>query len=141
MPTNAITSTRDGAGSARSLIRWVTPATSLLFGLAFLFVGWLGDNLEFGIFGLVLMVVFGGLFVLAGRRSETVAGLMDRRDERINDLDLRATTFAGMAALLAVILMFLIEIARGRDGSPYYQLGALYGVAYLVGLVYQRLRR
>ncbi|MGH3509845.1 MAG: hypothetical protein ACRDPI_06390 [Nocardioidaceae bacterium] len=119
----------------------MTPATSLLFGLAFLFVGWLGDNLEFGIFGLVLMVVFGGLFVVAGRRSETVAGLMDRRDERINDLDLRATTFAGMAALLAVILMFLIEIARGRDGSPYYQLGALYGVAYLVGLVYQRLRR
>jgi hypothetical protein len=46
-----------------------------------------------------------------------------------------------MAILLAVLVMFMVEFARGNSGSPYYQLGALGGVAYLVSLVWLRLRR
>jgi len=34
-----------------------------------------------------------------------------------------------------------VEIAQGKDGSPYSQLGAVGGVSYLVALVWLRFRR
>ncbi len=40
----------------------------------------------------------------------------------------------------AVIVGFLVEVARGRDGSPYSWLGALGGGVYLVAVVVLRLR-
>ncbi len=43
--------------------------------------------------------------------------------------------------LLAVLAMFVVEIAQGKDGSPYYQLGAVGAVTYLVALVWLRFRR
>jgi len=85
--------------------------------------------------------VFSGAFLLAARRSETVAGLVDRRDERINPVDRDASLLAGAAVLLAVLVMFVVEIAQGQDGSPYAALGALGGVAYVTALVVLRLRR
>lgn len=121
--------------------KWVTPVTALVIGLGYLVAGALGDNLEFGVFGLLLMVVTGGAFWLIGTRSETVAGLLDRRDERINAIDASATQFAGMTTLVVVLGAFMVEIARGQDGMPYAALGAVAGVAYVVALVWGRLRR
>ena len=121
--------------------KWVTPVTALVIGLGYLVAGVLGDNLEFGVFGLLLMVVTGGAFWLIGTRSETVAGLLDRRDERINAIDASATQFAGMTTLVVVLGAFMVEIARGQDGMPYATLGAVAGVAYVVALVWGRLRR
>lgn len=134
-------STHDKSVRSRRYPRWVTPAVSVAMGVLYLVAGALGDNLGFGVFGLVLMTSAALAFVLVGRRSETVAGLMDRRDERINHLDQQATMFAGVVVLAAVLAMFLFEVARGEDGSPYYQLGALGGVAYVVSLGYLRFRR
>lgn len=121
--------------------RWAIPTVAVLAGVGYLIAGLVGDNLRFGIFGLLLMLAVGGTFMLAGRRSETVAGLIDRRDERINQLDTTASLVAGMSVLLASIVMFMVEIAQGRDGSPYYQLGAVGGVSYVVALVWLRFRR
>ena len=121
--------------------KWVTPVTALVIGLGYLVAGVLGDNLEFGVFGLLLMVVTGSAFWLIGTRSETVAGLLDRRDERINAIDASATQFAGMTTLVVVLGAFMVEIARGQDGMPYAALGAVAGVAYVVALVWGRLRR
>ena len=121
--------------------KWVTPVTALVIGLGYLVAGVLGHNLEFGVFGLLLMVVTGGAFWLIGTRSETVAGLLDRRDERINAIDASATQFAGMTTLVLVLGAFMVEIARGQDGMPYAALGAVAGVAYVVALVWGRLRR
>ena len=121
--------------------KWVTPVTALVIGLGYLVAGVLGDNLEFGFFGLVLMVVTGGAFWLIGTRSETVAGLLDRRDERINAIDASASQFAGMTTLVVVLGAFMVEIARGQDGMPYAALGAVAGIAYVAALVWGRLRR
>ena len=121
--------------------KWVTPVTALVIGLGYLIAGVVGDNLEFGVFGLVLMVVTGGAFWLIGTRSETVAGLLDRRDERINAIDASASQFAGMTTLVVVLGAFMVEIARGQDGMPYAALGAVAGVAYVAALVWGRLRR
>ena len=37
--------------------------------------------------------------------------------------------------------MWLYEIANGRDGSPYGQLGAIAGLAYIGGVAWGRFRR
>lgn len=121
--------------------RWAVPAVAAVIGIAYLVAGVVGDDLGFGIFGLLLMLGAGGLMMLAGRRSETVQGLLDRRDERIRGIDNDATMFAGMAVIVAVIVGFVIEIAQGQDGSPYAALGAIGGVAYVVAVVYLRFRR
>ncbi len=124
----------------RRQVRLLVPAVGVLGGVGYLVAGIVGDRIGFGIFGLVLMLVVAAVFVLAGRYSETFAALADRRDERINSLDTRASTFAGGLVLLAVIVMFMVSIARGDDGSPYYQLGALGGISYLVAMVWLRFR-
>ena len=56
-------------------------------------------------------------------------------DERSAMLDLRATAFAGLVLILVVIGAVFYELARGHDPSPYSQLGAIAGVAYLVALI------
>ncbi|HET6626484.1 MAG TPA: hypothetical protein VFG63_08835 [Nocardioidaceae bacterium] len=134
-------SMHDTTSAQGGAVRWAVPAVSVAFGLAYLVAGWVGDNLGFGVFGLLLMLLVAGGFVLASRHSETVAGLADRRDERINRLDAGASQFAGLILLLAVLVMFVVEVARGADGSPYFQLGALFGVCYLGALAFLRFRR
>lgn len=121
-------------------IRWAIPATASVIGLGYLIAGTAGHQVGFGIFGLALMLIVAVAFVLAGRVSETFAGLTDRRDERINQIDQRAATLAGGVVLVAALVMFMVSIARGQDGSPYYQLGALGGASYIIGLVYLRFR-
>lgn len=123
------------------MTRWAVPGVAVLIGLAYLVAGVVGDDLGFGVFGLLLMLGVGLAFVIASRWSETAAGLRDRSDERINQIDRSASLVAGMTVLLAVLVMFVVEIARGDDGSPYYLLGALGGAAYVVALVWLRFRR
>ena len=134
-------SMRDTERTSNRLTRWVAPGVGIGIGLAYLTAGWISGDLGFGVFGLALMVAVVAGMLVAARWSETVAGLLDRRDERINQLDSGASLVAGMTVLVAVIVMFVVEIARGQDGSPYYQLGALGGVAYVAALVYLRFRR
>ena len=132
-------STHDKAPSVTT--RWAIPAVAVTAGVAYLVAGVMSDDLGFGIFGLVLMLGAGAVFVLASRWSETAAGLRDRTDERINQIDQSASLAAGMTVLLAVLAMFVVEIAQGEDGSPYYHLGALGGATYLIALVWLRFRR
>ena len=121
--------------------RWAIPATAVVIGLAYLVAGLARRRPGFGVFGLVLMLAVAAAFVLAARRSETVAGLIDRRDERINSLDRDASLIAGMTVLPPVLAMFVVELAQGHDGSPYAALGALGGVSYVAALAFLRLRR
>lgn len=134
-------STNDISTHKPSRQRWGLPLVALTIGVAYLVAGGLGGNWSFGIFGLALMTATGAALLVLSRFSETVAGLLDRRDERINRIDTDATTFAGLAVIVAVIVGFVVEIAQGKDGSPYSMLGAIGGVAYLAALVFFRLRR
>jgi hypothetical protein len=80
------------------------------------------------------MVLFTGGLVLAARRSETIKGLLDGRDEQIASIDLKATAIAE-AVIAAIIIPFVVEIGRGLDGLPYSWLGALGGLAYLGAVI------
>jgi len=73
--------------------------------------------------------------LLLGGRSETIRGLRgDGRDERFSRIDLHATAAAGLVVISAIIIAFVVELARGNDGAPYAWLGALAGIAYLVAV-------
>ena len=79
------------------------------------------------------------LLLLTGR-SETLRGLTIGRDERFAQIDLRATALAGLVVITAVIVAWLVEIARGHSGNPYGWLGALGGVAYILAVAFFRWR-
>jgi hypothetical protein len=128
-----------GTGASK-LSGLTTPLVSVAIGIAYLLAGWAGGDLEFGLFGLALMTGLAVVLLLVRRRSETVKGLLDRRDERINTIDLRATAFAGVTVIVAVVIAFIVEIATGGDGSQYAWLGAIGGVAYIGAVIVHRIR-
>lgn len=73
----------------------------------------------------------------AGRRKVC----WDRKDERINEMDLRASTAPGTAVLGAVRIGLIVEITQDEDGMPYAWRAAIDGVAYIVAIVVMRFRR
>ena len=120
--------------------KWFLPSFSFVLGLVILAVAWLGGQPGEGVAALVGLTVFGLFFLLAGR-SETVRGLRgDGRDERFARIDLQATAVAGSILLVALIVAWLVAIARGQSGSPYDWLLAIGGLAYLLAVAWFRWR-
>ena len=120
--------------------KWFLPLFSLALGVLMLAAEWIGGHPGLGLMSLGIMAAFGAVFVVGGR-SETIRGLRgDGRDERFAQLDLRATAFAGLAAIVAIVVGFVVDVARGGSGAPYDWLGAVAGLAYIGGIVVQRLR-
>ena len=126
--------------SDRNLRRWAAPLVGLTIGIAYLIAAWVSGNPVLGLEMFAIMLLFTGGMVLAARRSETVKGLLDGRDERITSIDLKATAFAGGVVLITIIGAFVVEIARGEDGMPYTWLGALGGVSYIGAIIALRMR-
>jgi hypothetical protein len=118
--------------------KWWVFGTALFGGLAMLLVAWIGGHPGSGVAMLAVMVAFGSVFLL-DRRSETIR-LMGRPDERWRTIDLAATATSYLVVITVVIGAFLWELAHGRDGSPYAQLGAIGGVTYLAALLVLRRR-
>jgi hypothetical protein len=119
---------------------WATPTLSLAIGVGYFAAASAGGHPRQGVFMFAVMVVTAAGSVLFARRSETVRGLMDHGDERLANIDLTATAAAGMAVIIAVIIAFVADLARGGDGMPYSWLGAIGGVAYIIAVVVLRLR-
>ena len=120
--------------------KWFLPLFSVALGLLMLAALWIGGNPGLGLQSLAIMTAFGAI-VLFGGRSETIRGLRgDGRDERFVALDLKATAFAGMVVIACLIGAFIVELARGEDGNPYALLGAVGGLAYVVAVVFLRIR-
>jgi hypothetical protein len=116
------------------------PAFSVFLGSLVLAAFWIGGSPWSGVISFALLAVFGALF-LVGRRSETISGLGGPgRDERWALIDTTATAFSGVVVISVLIGAWLYDIARGGDGSPYGQLMAVAGIAYLVGVAILRFR-
>lgn len=120
--------------------RWFLPLFSTALGVAFFVAFWIGDERGAAWFSLALMGGV-GLAVLVGGRFEMVRGLRgDGRDEYWERMDVHATALAGHVVIGTIIAMCIWEWGHGRDGSPYTQLGAIAGVAYIVSLAVLRVR-
>ena len=120
--------------------KWFVPSFSLALGLVMLAVSWLGGSLGAGLISLAVLAAF-GLFVLLAGRSETIRGLRgDGRDERFAQIDLQATALAGLAVIVALIVAWMVAIARGQSGNPYGWLLAIGGLTYVLAVAYFRWR-
>jgi hypothetical protein len=120
--------------------KWFLPAFSVAIGLAILAAYWIGGDPEEGVWGLgVMTVVAVGLLALG--RFDLVRGLRgDGRDEYWERIDIHATALAGLVTITLIIAMCLWEWAHGRSCTPYTQLGAVAGVAYIVAVGFLRWR-
>ena len=117
-----------------------TPIFGLLMGVVYLVALSIAGSPVWGVFAFGVMVVFSGALLLARRRSETVKGLLDRGDERITAIDLRATAVTALALIAVILVAFVVEIARGQSGWPYGMLGFVAGVTYVVAVIVLRVR-
>jgi hypothetical protein len=103
-------------------------------------VVWLGGSLSWGLVSLAILAGF-GLFILLAGRSETIRGLRgDGRDERFAQIDLRATAAAGQVVLAALVVAWLVAVARGQSGQPYDWLLAISGLTYVLTIAFFRWR-
>ena len=68
---------------------------SVLLGIAMGAGAWAGGQRGYAVFAFLLMAGLAVALVAAARFSETVNGLLDRRDERIASLDRDATLASG----------------------------------------------
>jgi hypothetical protein len=116
------------------------PLFAVVLGMVVFAAQWIGGDPGSGLESLAIMTAFGALIRLGGR-SETIRGLRgDGRDERFRQIDIHATALAGLTVIVAIIVAFVIELARGHNGSPYAWLGAIGGLTYLVAIVVLRIR-
>ena len=115
--------------------RWWWPTvTTLAVGAVVAAAFAIGGDMADGARALATFAVLAALFTI-GRRSETLQGIGGAgRDERWAMIDLRATAFAGMVVITAVLGAWLFEIASGEDGAPYGQLGAIGALGYVLAL-------
>jgi hypothetical protein len=135
-----MTSNLDSKPARRDRKYWVTPVTGVVIGLLYLIGFSIGGHPGLGASALGVMVVFSVGLVVAGRRSETVDGLLSRRDERIASMDLRATGVTAVVMIVVCLAGFIFEVARGHSGQPYDFIAAIGGIAYIGSLVFFRLR-
>jgi hypothetical protein len=120
--------------------KWLLPTFALALGVVVFVAQWIGGSPSSGLVSLAILAGF-GLLILIGGRSETVRGLRgDGRDERFRQIDIHATAIAGTVVISAIIVAFIVEVARGHSGSPYTWLGAIAGLAYLAAVIVLRLR-
>ena len=120
--------------------RYFMPLFSLFLGALVFTAFAIGGDMTDALLSLPVFVGLAALFFFA-RRSETIQGLGGPgRDERWAMIDLTATAAAGLVLILVVIGAWLYEIAKGHDGSPYGELGAIAGIAYIVAVAILRLR-
>jgi len=120
--------------------RWWMPSLCLLIGLVMLGAFVIGGDAGQGLAAFAVMAALGAVFLL-GTRSETLQGIGGPgRDERWAMIDVHATALTGMVLILIIIGAFVVEVARGEDGSPWSQLGAVGGLTYIVLVVILRRR-
>jgi hypothetical protein len=135
-----MTSNLDSRPARRGRKYWVTPVTGVVIGFFYLIGFSIGGQPVPGVVALAVMVAFSAGLVLLGRRSETVDGLLGRRDERIASMDLRATAVTAVVMIGVCLAGFVIEVARGHSGQPYDFIAAAGGVTYIGSLAWFRLR-
>ena len=120
--------------------KWFVPLLSAALGVVVFAAQWIGGDPGSGLISLAIMAGFGALILLGGR-SETIRALRgDGRDERFRTIDIHATALAGLAVILAIIVAFIVDLAKGHSGNPYGWLGAIGGTTYLVAIVVFRIR-
>ena len=116
--------------------RWVMPGVAVALGGVFLAAQWIGGDPTGGLVSFAIMAVFAAVLVAARgpkrRRCDHAPAGPGRASQEHRPA---ATAFAGIVVITIIIVAVMVQLARGEDPSPYAQLGAVGGIAYLVALV------
>ena len=135
------TNNPDNAMNRLYRTRWFMPAFCVLLAAVMFAAFAIGGDIGSGAVSAGMLLLVGAVFYFGGRRSETLAGLGGPgRDERWERIDVHATALTGLVLILVIIGAWLVEIAQGKDGSPYAQLGAVGGLAYVLAVALLRWR-
>ena len=135
------TNNPDNAMNRLYRTRWFMPAFCALFAALMFTAFAIGGDAASGAFSAAVLLFVGAVFYFGARRSETLAGLGGPgRDERWERIDVHATALTGLVLILVIIGAWLVEIAQGKDGSPYAALGAVGGIAYIIAVALLRWR-
>lgn len=114
-------------------VNWFAVAVAVVIGIVYLVVGVAKVSVLAGVGGFAVMIAVAGALAFLSRRSDTIALLGDdTHDERHVHIHQRAALYT--LNILAAVLVgaFVVDVARGGDGSPYIWLAALGGVTYIV---------
>src|SRR3954469_22881894 len=135
------TSNPDNAMNRLYRTRWFMPAFCALLAALIFSAFAIGGDATGGAISASLLLLVGAVFYFGGRRSETLAGLGGPgRDERWERIDVHATALTGLVLVVVIIGAWLVEIAQGKDGSPYAALGFVGGLAYVLAVAILRWR-
>ncbi len=121
--------------------KWAMPAFGLLMGAVLFVASAVGGQPGPGLGMFAVMVIYSGVLVAFGGRSETVGVLRGQPvDERLASFSVAATAIAGLAAITVALGGFLWQIAHGQSGSDFALVGAAAGIAYIGALLWFRWR-
>ena len=135
------TNNPDNAMNRLYRTRWFMPAFCVLLAAVMFAAFAIGGDTASGATSAGVLLLVGAVFYFGGRRSETLAGLGGPgRDERWERIDVHATALTGLVLILVIIGAWLVEIAQGKDGSPYAALGFVGGLAYILAVALLRWR-
>jgi len=88
------------------------------------------------------LVAGGHRFTSETDPASDVASLLSGmpRDERWDTINLRALSLAAQVLAVTLVAAFLITQFQGGDAIPYALMGGLFGLAYLGGIAWYRVR-
>ena len=121
--------------------KWGMPAFGLLVGVVLFAASAAGGQPGLGLGMFAVMVIYSGVLVAFGARSETIGVLRGQpTDARLASFSLAATAVAGLAAIIVALGGFLWQIAHSQSGLDFALVAAAAGIAYLGALLWFRWR-
>jgi len=106
--------------------RWMFVAYSTVLGLLVGTAAWVGGERLFAVLAVAVLVVFGLV------ASVTPFGTLkaSSQDEREQAIGAEAALISYGVLIVAIIVAWLVELARGNSGAPYFWLAAIGGATY-----------
>jgi len=111
-------------------------------GLAYLAIGVATGQTGFGVIGLLIMLAYGAVLLVARRRSEAVALLGgDFSDERQHEIGRRALALTANVLVIGILGGFFVSLAtRSEHTQVFAGLCALGGAAFIIGIIWHSTR-
>jgi hypothetical protein len=124
------------------MAKWLVPGLSVVLGVL-IAVALAGQHQPPWLIAVsfAIMAAYGAALLVLQRRSDVAQVLAGHpADERWASINDRALALAAQVVALVVVVAFLVTTATGGDAMPYAWVGAVFGLVYLGGIAWYRLR-
>ncbi len=113
--------------------RWTVSIACVAFGLIYLVIGLARHQPGFAVAGLLIMLGYGAVLLIFGRRNEPIALLSGEvGDERRAAITLKSNAVTGQLLVLVLVIGFIGSLATGSDYTGVFAtLCAIGGVCFI----------